>query len=418
MLQALDAHHKYLPETELNECVDDFLFYLKKRPNEGATAFTSRFKATLSRLETLVAADKAARKQSKARRRRRRAGEPRPPSTSSSSSSSSDISSGGPEPLTKERVEAQAAAAAAAAPKASAKTVGSFVGEQSPKKGKKAGSHGSAESGHGSHKTDEEKAQRIMLQQLGKLEVGHMKLKAIFCEVVLGHLYMKKYGLTREQRTTVVRATGGSSRFRAVERIMRASDFEDRRPRASVDKVPEPSRSCAGGWRREPVHVQPSLVPSDEEIHEADLEPEDDETAAELQEIFEAQKKAKANVKKFYRDYRTSRKKVKEIKKSRQRYMPVVAIPPDDPGPSRAQAAVPTFKYDCKGGKEDGRRKPSRPKKEEVNILSSQVLTEFAYMVSEAPDDLEIYLASVPCGSAVIDTLHLLRGGQDNGQQA
>ena len=80
VLQALDAHYKYLPETELNECVDDFLFYLKKRPNEGATAFTSQFKATLSRLETLVAADKAARKQSKARRRRRRAGEPRPPS--------------------------------------------------------------------------------------------------------------------------------------------------------------------------------------------------------------------------------------------------------------------------------------------------------------------------------------------------
>ena len=233
-----------------------------------------------------------------------------------------------------------------------------------------------------------------------------MKLKAIFPEVVLGHLYMKKYGLTREQRTTVVRATGGSSRFRDVGRIMRASDFEDRRPesqrgqgsrdfrREAVLEAGEESQSMS----------EPSLVPSDEEVYETDLETEDDETAAELQEIFEAQKKAKANVKKFYRDYRTSRKKVKEIKKSRQGYMPVVAVLPDDPGPSRAQAAVPTFKYDRKGGKEDGRRKPNRPKKEEVNILSSQALTEFAYMLSEAPDDLEIYLASVPCGSAVIDT--------------
>ena len=62
VLKALDAHYKFLPETELNECVDEFLFYLKRRPNEGATQFVSRFKSTLSRLETLVAADKVAQK--------------------------------------------------------------------------------------------------------------------------------------------------------------------------------------------------------------------------------------------------------------------------------------------------------------------------------------------------------------------
>ena len=370
VLQALDAHYKYLPETELNECVDDFLFYLKKRPNEGATAFTSRFKSTLSRLETLVAADKSARKQAKAKRKRRRAGGPRSPSTTSSSTESSDISSGIPEPLTKEKVEAQAAAAAAA-PKDGAKTVGSFVGESSPKPGKKkTRSQGSADSG--SQKADDDKAQRTMLQQLEKLEVGHMKLKAIFPEVVLGHLYMKKYGLTREQRTAVVRASGGSSRFKDVERIMRASDFEDRRPEAHRGQGSK-------GFRREAVleagedsqsMSEPSLAPSDEEIHEADLETEDDETAAELQEIFEGQKKAKANVKKFDRDYRTSRKKVKEIKKSRQGYLAAVAIPPDSPGPVQAPVAAPTFKYDRKGGKDDGRRNSNRPKKEEVNLLS------------------------------------------------
>ena len=59
--------------------------------------------------------------------------------------------------------------------------------------------------GYGSQKADDEKAQL--------LEEGHTRARSLFPEVVLGHLFMKKYGLTREQRATVVRATGRSSRF-------------------------------------------------------------------------------------------------------------------------------------------------------------------------------------------------------------
>lgn len=50
---------------------------------------------------------------------------------------------------------------------------------------------------------------------------------------------MRKFGLNREQRSLVIRSTGGSSRFLDVERILRASDIEDNHrldPRLS--KVP------------------------------------------------------------------------------------------------------------------------------------------------------------------------------------
>ena len=50
VLTALDQHYRFLPETELNECMDEFLFQV-------TTAFVSRFKTALSRLENLVAAD-------------------------------------------------------------------------------------------------------------------------------------------------------------------------------------------------------------------------------------------------------------------------------------------------------------------------------------------------------------------------
>ena len=88
VLTALDEHYRYLPETELNECVDEFLFHLKRKGHEGPTAFVSRFKAVLNRLETLVAAEKVQQKGSTKRRRSsRRATSPDPGPSSSSLSS-------------------------------------------------------------------------------------------------------------------------------------------------------------------------------------------------------------------------------------------------------------------------------------------------------------------------------------------
>ena len=71
---------------------------------------------------------------------------------------------------------------------------------------------------------------------LGTLEPGKLKPTPIFPQSVLGHLYMRKYGLSREQRAQIIRATNGSSRFVDVERIMRASDLEETKDDRRVQK--------------------------------------------------------------------------------------------------------------------------------------------------------------------------------------
>ena len=156
VLRALDDHYRYLPETELNECVDEFLFHLKRKSHEGATAFVSRFKSVLSRLETLVAAEKTLQRGPSKRRRSK----DRPASSDrgiSSSSFPSEESEDGPR-LTKDRVDAAAAASDPAAgakpsaePTAASKgpqTVGSFV--DSPKRKPPSGGGGSQKS-RGTH---------------------------------------------------------------------------------------------------------------------------------------------------------------------------------------------------------------------------------------------------------------------------
>ena len=59
-----------------------------------------------------------------------------------------------------------------------------------------------------------ERAQRKMLENL-----GHLKRKPIFPSVVLGHLFMRKYRLNREQRSQVIWSTRGSCRFEDVEKV-------------------------------------------------------------------------------------------------------------------------------------------------------------------------------------------------------
>ena len=63
VLECLDKHYRHLPEVELHESIDDFLFHLKKRPHEGTTAFSARFKTALSRLETLIHSERKLPKQ-------------------------------------------------------------------------------------------------------------------------------------------------------------------------------------------------------------------------------------------------------------------------------------------------------------------------------------------------------------------
>lgn len=72
VLECLDKHYRHLPEVELHESIDDFLFHLKKRNHEGTTAFAARFRTALSRLENLIEQERAA-----AKSKRRKTGEDR-----------------------------------------------------------------------------------------------------------------------------------------------------------------------------------------------------------------------------------------------------------------------------------------------------------------------------------------------------
>ncbi|CAE7492506.1 GIP [Symbiodinium sp. CCMP2456] len=308
VLRALDDHYRYLPETELNECVDECLFHLKRRGNEGPTAFVSRFKAVLSRPETLVAAECAQQKGSTKRRRptdKHADSEAEQQSSSLSSDHAAD-DDGDDEPrLTRDRVDQ---AAAASDPAATAKTVGSFIDSVKGKK-KTPASGGGSHRSRGTHRADEERANRRMLEDLGKLEVGHLRVKPIFFEVILGHLFMRKYGLTREQRSQVIRSTGGSCKFKDVEKVIRASDYEDKMNEPGTRHAPpRQGRSTHVLAAEEGSSLSEPTYSDDEEVHEA-AESFDEEGDEELEEAYEVQKQAKHEAKRAYRSYRDQERK-------------------------------------------------------------------------------------------------------------
>ena len=156
----------------MNEATDDFLFHLKRRSGEGATAFTSRFRAAASRLENLIAADGAAGKREPKQRwirhtavKRHR----RPTQTSRTPDSRRRRSR-------RRRARKRRLCAPAAEQKAS-KTLGSFLGEQSPKSRRGSSIHWWPvvhEPWHpGTQKGDDDRAQKQMLRDLELLEEGH-----------------------------------------------------------------------------------------------------------------------------------------------------------------------------------------------------------------------------------------------------
>ena len=209
---------------------------------------------------------------------------------------------------------------------------------------------------------------------------------------------MKKYGLSREQRASVIRATNGSSRYDDVERILRASDYEtviderklDRRPHR-----PPPRREtfAVQDYQPEPEYVHEvhdestspeGLDSADsgawEEVHAAEDEPGD--TEAEIEEVYELQRKAKLQVKKGMKTYKETKKRVRELKKQRQPYYPVVAIPPNEQQQPGASSQPPvqkqTFKYDRKPStKPGGPNKPpfKPPRREEANLAQASFST-------------------------------------------
>ncbi|CAJ1350729.1 unnamed protein product [Effrenium voratum] len=336
VLKALDEHYKYLPETELHEAIDEFMFLLKKRNNEGAGDLYRR-------------------------KRRKKVDE----EANSTTPAWKNLEKMVPEvkllmqllPQTLHRFLRRALENEKVLCEAGATVVIVLMEPVLL--------------------PDQHGAQVVVFDDLEK------KMRPVFPQSVLGHLFMRKLGLSREQRAQVIRATGGSSRFQDVERIMRASDMEDRRPEQRPQPPHKGKREVYAMEHGDESSelIEPDFEDSDEEVNAVypdEYDPEEDpEEQEELAEIYAVQQKAKKEFKKSYRTYKESKKKVREIKRARQPYLPVVA-----------------------SGKNGADRKPVR--KEEAHLAGESFITEFNYMVNT--DEMEVLLNSIPIGRAIIDT--------------
>ena len=403
VIHALDKHYRFLPETELHEAVEEFLFGMKRKSGEGATSFSSRFRTQLSRVQSLIAQEREVTKLKRRGKRGKRATKSTPSVVEHDSSLEESavsevprredrprsVSATGDESAAAPPAADPARASASAQPEAARETSDPDVEREqsvhsvrsqppSSHGSKRKSDHGSrvSRTSRGTYKADRESQDRKMLEMLGSLEYGHLRPKPIFPQAILGHLYMRKFGMNREQRAHIIRSTNGSSRLDDVERIIRASDREEFRneDRKRDDRKPlkQPRRDTYA-VHSEPQHAMladdgndsSSLVEDfddDSESEEAFVAAgdEDGDTEQELQEIYEIQKKAKKDFRKSFKTYKESRKKVREIKKSRAPYLPVVAInqPQDAQASGQAPVLRQTFGYDKKtGGKAQPKRK-------------------------------------------------------------
>ena len=418
VLRALDKHYAFLPGTELHEAIDSFLFDLRKRPHEGATQFASRFKTALSRVQALVAQDRAA---SKSKKRRTSGPESNMPDAETPPASSLAPTEGEDEDDEKDDEKPPSACAGEKDEKDQAsheEEPKSARSHASSAEGRKKKGPGSGKSSRGTFAADRKREELRMAHLLGTIEVGHTKPSPIFPSTVLGHLFMRKYGLSREQRAQVIRSTGGSSKFHEVERILRASDFDESRSRAD-ERRHAPVSHSARPPRRDTMMIQQEAHAVDDESSEI-MEPmtsgsesdhalavdqpdemqqddDDNSTDRELQEVYEIKDKAKKDFKRSFKTYKESRRKVKEIKKSRQPYYPVVALSQPQDMPSKSGSSSTSmgqmprkgdFKYDKTKSSvksSNAKRKPNEftPRREDANFTEAEIAEAFAYMVNE-----------------------------------
>jgi len=415
----------------LHEAIDEFLFLLRRRGGEGATAFASRFTTQLNRLETLIAQECDLTRPKKKKRRGKKGSKQAESEESDQQSSESDKSpftirsgpnvSPPPEDETdvhgeeSEQPQAEAAAASGAAhePAASpaSKTPTQLESVKSPKASKKAFSTGT-------WKADQAKVQLHMQRVLGTVEASHTKPRPIFPQSVLGHLFMRKFGLGRDQRAQVIRATGGSSRFDDIEKILRASDFEESKDdrRGSSKPPAKIPRRDAYAVQQDDIDEESSLeVPlssdsdQDQEVYAGEHASEQPGTSEdEIQEVLEIQRKAKKEFKKNFKKYKDSKKKVRDIKKARQPYFPVVALNQPE-GSGSTQQPTSSGKVEKKTMNKSKNPRPPYPKREDAHLATGEEVTDFAYMVETdiqamTATELDVLLASIPAGFAILDT--------------
>ena len=246
-----------------------------------------------------------------------------------------------------------------------------------------------------------------------------------------GHLFMRKYGLSHEQRAQVVRATNGSSRFTDIERILRAADFEEHRHDDRRNNKP-------GRWDTMVVPEQQAMaVDSDSSsiqfwivmilvvlnmpwpwIQHALPIPMFNKRLRRSLKYSNVQGK----VQEILSYMQELKRRVKELKRSRQPYYPVVALnqaTEQSQSFGQGQTQVPlqktSFKYDKKP-QDKSSNKPKQEdsrgstKKEKANMTESVLVSSFAYIVDTISTDVALIssedalLASVPDGHAILDT--------------
>ncbi len=186
---------QFLPETELHEAVEEFLFALKRRPHEGATSFSSRFRTQLDRVQTLISQEREAARAKRQKRSGRKKKDETPSVRDVSVGSSLEESNGedasdfdlfGPgasksateEETGKEEIphrEPSPAEQSTHTERVPTPSVGS-----KGSKGSKRKSEVGSQKSRGTEKADRELENRRMLEMLGSLEHGHLRPKPIF----------------------------------------------------------------------------------------------------------------------------------------------------------------------------------------------------------------------------------------------
>ena len=196
VISALDEHYRFLPETELHEAVEEFLFLLKRRPYEGATSFTSRFKTQLDRVQTLISQEREASRKKKKGGKSSSKGVNSEIGREDSSLEESEAPSEPPPEDTPSGTDTEPHVSGS--PAAGERQPGEESGSKPPSSLGRQSKRKSETGSKGTHRADQIKAQQDMLRMLGTLEHGHLKPKPILPQSILGHLYMRKFGLNRE----------------------------------------------------------------------------------------------------------------------------------------------------------------------------------------------------------------------------
>ena len=175
-VRVLDEHYQYLPETELLEALDSFLYGVVRAPRQGATEFSAQFRTALSRLESVLS-----------------------------------------EHIHQERLGLHVTAVAQF-PEAQRRHVGAL--EEWSQAARDARDLGD----DGDELVEEALAALGPAPPAPVPPVAPVAAPFHFPQVFTGVLFLKKFNLSREQKASTIRAAGGSFSFPVLERILRSSE--------------------------------------------------------------------------------------------------------------------------------------------------------------------------------------------------